>query len=114
MGYGRRLQGYKGRPDLFKGAKSPEENIRRKNVFFDTLVHDVLSFELLVKRQGVDQIICGLDDPYPLGEMATVESSYPGKVIDEGVESGIITKADADNIWCDHVLAWVYGNKSLN
>jgi aminocarboxymuconate-semialdehyde decarboxylase len=109
MGLGRRIQGFKGRPDLFRGATSPESGMRFDNVFFDTLVHDVLSFELMVKRSGVNSIVAGLDDPYPLGEMESVRESYPGKVIDEAVESGIITIQDRDKIWYDNVLNWLYG-----
>ncbi|MBK9736130.1 MAG: amidohydrolase family protein [Saprospiraceae bacterium] len=107
MGYGRRVQGYKGRPDLFQGTRNPEENMVSQNVFFDTIVHDVLSFELLIKRQGVSQIIAGIDDPYPLGEMETVPGCYPGKVIDEAVVCGIINETDRDQIWCDNVLKWL-------
>jgi aminocarboxymuconate-semialdehyde decarboxylase len=109
MGYGRRLQGYKGRPDLFVGAKSPEATQNAKNVYFDTLVHDVLSFELMVKRSGTAQIIAGLDDPYPLGEMESVLDSYPGKVIDDALENGIITPSERDEIWNVNVLRWLYG-----
>lgn len=109
MGYGRRLQGYKGRPDLFKGARNPEENQHNSNVYFDSLVHDVLSFELMVKRSGVSQIIAGLDDPYPLGEMESVAGSYPGKVIDEAVENFVISVAEKDQIWHSNVLKWLYG-----
>lgn len=76
---GRRIQGFEGRPDLFPGAVNPRIHTSDTNVFYDTLVHDVLSFELLVKRQGVEQIIAGMDDPYPLGEMDTVPGCYPGK-----------------------------------
>ena len=37
----------------------------------------------MVDRQGTDQILMGLDDPYPLGEMESDEqSSYPGKLLD--------------------------------
>lgn len=109
MGYGRRLQGYKGRPDLFVGAKSPEATQNAKNVYFDTLVHDVLSFELMVKRSGTGQIIAGLDDPYPLGEMESVPDSYPGKVIDDAVKNGIITPSERNEIWNTNVLSWLYG-----
>jgi aminocarboxymuconate-semialdehyde decarboxylase len=112
MGYGRRKQGFYGRPDLFKGATPPDENIRLNNVFFDTLVHDVLSFELLVKRQGVSQILAGLDDPYPLGEMESVPDSYPGKVLDEAVDSKIITTSERSQIWYDNVIRWL-GNEKL-
>ncbi|MEL6864159.1 MAG: amidohydrolase family protein [Bacteroidota bacterium] len=109
---GRRRQGFMGRPDLFEGTIDPIENFNSSNVFFDTLVHDVLSFRLLIDRQGVDQIIAGLDDPYPLGEMASVPHSYTGKVIDEAVERGFITAEDRCNIWHANVLRWLYGERA--
>jgi aminocarboxymuconate-semialdehyde decarboxylase len=108
MGLGRRVQGYKGRPDLFKGTRNPEENQHAQNVFFDTLVHDVLSFELMVKRAGTAQIIAGLDDPYPLGEMESVPGSYPGKVIDDAVLAEVISNMERDQIWYDNVMRWIY------
>lgn len=107
MGYGRRRQGFLGRPDLFENAVDPIENIHAGNVYFDTLVHDVLSFELLVKRQGVRQIVAGLDDPYPLGEMESVKGSFPGKVIDEALECGIIHENDYADIWYGNVMEWL-------
>jgi len=67
---GRRIQGFDGRPDLFEGKVRPRKAIGHPNIFFDTLVHDKYSLDLIIKRQGnTDQIIMGLDDPYPLGEM---------------------------------------------
>ena len=111
MNVGRRTQGFEGRPDLFSGATHPKKNIRASNVYADTLVHDVLSFRLLVDRQGPSQIISGIDDPYPLGEMETVPGSYPGKVIDEAVEAGYITAEDRKAIWFDNVIRWLYGDE---
>jgi aminocarboxymuconate-semialdehyde decarboxylase len=108
MGLGRRVQGYKGRPDLFEGARSPEENQHAKNVYFDTLVHDVLSFELMIKRAGASQIIAGLDDPYPLGEMESVPGCYPGKVIDDAVLTKVISESERNQIWYDNVMRWIY------
>ncbi len=107
---GRRQQGFLGRPDLFEGTKNPAKAIRQSNVFFDTLVHDVLTFELLVRRQGVRQVLIGLDDPYPLGEMENVPHCYPGKVLDEALASKLITKEEHQAIWSDHVVHWLYGN----
>ena len=108
MGYGRRVQGYKGRPDLFVNSHDPRHDSNVENVFFDTLVHDVLSFELMVKRSGISQIVAGLDDPYPLGEMESVPDCYPGKVIDDAVKNNVITVLDRDNIWYRNVLRWLY------
>ena len=107
--YGRRMQGYNGRPDLFEGAESPITSLGHPNLFFDTLGHDVYTFQLLKHRVGVSQIIAGLDDPYPLGEMEDVPDSYPGKVLDEAVAHQMITKQDQGMIWKDNVLKWLNG-----
>jgi len=111
---GRRKQGYEGRPDLFENGSHPNDSHQVDNVFFDTLVHDVLSFELMVKRQGVGRIVAGLDDPYPLGEMDTVAGCYPGKVIKEAVDLGIISEAESNQIWYDNVIQWLGFNPLEN
>jgi len=105
--YGRRIQGFNGRPDLFKGTESPQATLGHANLFFDTLVHDPYTLQLLKHRVGVPQIIAGLDDPYPLGEMESVPNSYPGRVIDDAVELAILNKAEAALIWKDNVLKWL-------
>jgi len=106
---GRRVQGFEGRPDLFENTRHPKSNFINDNVFFDSLVHDVYAFRLLKDRQGTSQIIAGLDDPYPLGEMETVPNCYPGKVIDEAVEMDLITTDERASIWKDNVARWLYG-----
>ena len=111
---GRRKQGFEGRPDLFEGTTHPSETIVAKNVFFDTLVHDVYSLRLLLDRQGSDQVLVGLDDPYPLGEMESVPGCYPGKVIDEAVERGWLLETERKHLWNRNVKAWLYGTESEN
>ena len=113
---GRRIQGFDGRPDLFEGKRHPRSAVGHPNIYFDTLVHDIESFALMVKRNGgTNQIIVGLDDPYPLGEMESApQSSYPGKLLDLVRDKGIITPQQYDEIWCDNVLNWLgkeYGAK---
>ena len=105
--YRRRVQGFEGRPDLFKNTVSPKTTLGHPNLFFDTLVHDPYTLQLLKHRVGVPQIIAGLDDPYPLGEMESVPDSYPGKVIDDAVKLNIITDQDARQIWNQNVLKWL-------
>ena len=105
--YGRRLQGFDGRPDLFEGTNDPRCSLGHKNLFFDTLVHDAYTLQLLKIRVGSDQIIAGLDDPYPLGEMEGVRNSYPGRVIDFAVEANILTQKESNEIWYDNVLRWL-------
>ena len=111
MNLGRRIQGFDGRPDLFEGKIHPRKSVGHKNIFFDTLVHDTGSLELLVKNQGVSQILVGLDDPYPLGEMESeMQSSYPGKIIDLAKDRNIITEVDADQMWEQNVIQWLCGD----
>lgn len=105
--FGRRMQGYNGRPDLFPNAVSPQTTLGHPNLFFDTLVHDIHTFQLLKSRCGAVQIVAGMDDPYPLGEMEGVADSYPGKVIDDAVANGIITESEKNAIWEENVLRWL-------
>ena len=62
----------------------------------------------MVRRQGTNQILIGLDDPYPLGEMESEpQSSYPGKLLDLALERKIITEKQHSEIWSDNVLRWL-------
>ena len=75
------------------------------------MVHDTGSLKLLVENQKPKQIIAGLDDPYPLGEMDSApQSSYPGKILDLAVERKILTKDQCDDIWEDNVIQWLCGD----
>jgi aminocarboxymuconate-semialdehyde decarboxylase len=107
---GRRIQGFDGRPDLFEGKVHPRKSVGHKNIFFDTLVHDTKSFQLLLENQKSNQILAGLDDPYPLGEMESLpQSSYPGKLLDLAVKENIITGDERDKIWNENVVTWLFG-----
>ncbi len=109
VNYGRRVQAFDGRPDLFIGMERPKKALGHPNIFFDTLVHDVFSLDMIIKRQKTcKQLIMGLDDPYPLGEMESeAQSSYPGKLLDLAVDAGVINAAQREAIWCDNVLGWL-------
>ena len=105
--YGRRIQGFDGRPDLFRGLQDPRKTLGHQNIYFDTLVHDSYTLELLKKRVGSSQIMMGLDDPYPLGEMEGIGTSYPGRVVDYAVKKGILTEQEGKDIWHKNVLDWL-------
>lgn len=108
---GRRIQGFDGRPDLFEGKIHPRKSVGHKNIFFDTLVHDTGSLELLIKNQGSKQVLMGLDDPYPLGEMeSAAQSSYPGKILDLAQKQGLLNEQECDAIWEDNVFQWLFGD----
>jgi aminocarboxymuconate-semialdehyde decarboxylase len=107
---GRRIQGFDGRPDLFEGMDHPRKAVGHPNIYFDTLVHDTDSLKLMIDRQGSNQVLLGLDDPYPLGEMESEpQSSYPGKILDLALEEKIINEKQADEIWEDNTLRWLFG-----
>ncbi|MDA9335500.1 amidohydrolase [Flavobacteriaceae bacterium] len=111
MNLGRRIQGFDGRPDLFEGKTHPRKAVGHENIYFDTLVHDTDSLNLMLKRQGSSQIIMGLDDPYPLGEMESeAQSSYPGKLLDLAIDRKLISQTQYDEIWEDNTLRWLFGN----
>jgi len=111
---GRRIQGFDGRPDLFEGKVHPRKSVGHKNIFFDTLVHDTGSLELLIKNQGSKQVLMGLDDPYPLGEMeSAAQSSYPGKILDLAQKQGLLNEQECDEIWEDNVLQWLFGQDQI-
>ena len=114
MNLGRRIQGFDGRPDLFEGKTHPRKAVGHPNIYFDTLVHDTDSLDLMLKRQGSNQIIMGLDDPYPLGEMESeAQSSYPGKLLDLAIDRKLISQTQYDEIWEDNVLRWLYGDDKV-
>ena len=71
----------------------------------------LVRLELLIKNQGPKQVLMGLDDPYPLGEMESAkQSSYPGKILDLAMERNIITEDERDAIWEDNVIQWLCGD----
>lgn len=108
---GRRMQGYHGRPDLFQGMDDPARAVGHPNIFFDTLLHDVDALELTVKKQGAGQVVVGLDDPYPLGEIFDVPAgSYPGKLLDDALAAGVIDRAGWEAIWSDNTIRWLTGD----
>ncbi|MCB0432607.1 MAG: amidohydrolase, partial [Mangrovimonas sp.] len=66
---------------------------------------------LLIKNQTSKQVMIGLDDPYPLGEMESIkQSSYPGKILDLAIERNIINEQERDAMWEDNVLQWLFGD----
>ena len=89
----------------------PRKAVGHQNIYFDTLVHDTGSLKLLIENQGTNQVILGLDDPYPLGEMESEsQSSYPGKILDLAIEREIIDQNEYDAIWSENVIKWLCGN----
>ncbi|CAG0890201.1 unnamed protein product [Darwinula stevensoni] len=72
---GRIQHGYDVRPDLCatRCQKPPKDFVGR--FFTDSLVHDPLALQFLVRVIGEDRVILGTDYPFPLGELE------PGRLI---------------------------------
>ena len=69
---------------------------------------------MLIKNQTSKQVVLGLDDPYPLGEMESdKQSSYPGKILDLAIKEEIITETEKDEIWDENVLQWLFGDDEV-
>ena len=100
-------QGMVGRPDLFPNTYDVKDTIGAKNVYFDSLVHDPLTLEMMIKRVGSRQILWGVDDPYPLGEMETVPGCYPGVLLDELEKQQVITASEKQDMMSTNSLAWL-------
>jgi len=73
---GRIEHGFEVRPDLtaIDNPVNPREYLGK--FWLDSLVHDALMLEYLVKLVGADKIALGTDYPFPLGELE------PGKLIE--------------------------------
>lgn len=73
---GRIEHGFEVRPDLV----AVDNNVNPRNYlnrfYLDTLVHDPMMLDYLVKLMGVNQLALGTDYPFPLGELS------PGKLIE--------------------------------
>jgi aminocarboxymuconate-semialdehyde decarboxylase len=72
---GRIEHGFQVRPDLVAIHNQVNPQSYLGKIWFDSLVHDPLSFHVLLQKAGVDKICLGSDYPFPLGE------HYPGQLI---------------------------------
>lgn len=100
---GRIEHGFEVRPDLtaIDNPTNPREYLGK--FWLDSLVHDPIMLEYLVKLIGADKIALGTDYPFPLGELE------PGKLIetskfDEGTKAEMLHGA---------ALKWLNLDKNL-
>jgi aminocarboxymuconate-semialdehyde decarboxylase len=50
----------------------PTELLRR--VYFDTVLHDPRTIDLLIRSVGVDRVVLGSDYPFPMGDLTPVDT----------------------------------------
>lgn len=98
---GRISHGFEVRPDLCQTetTKPPAEFV--KELYFDSLVHDVKTLEFLLDIVGEDRVALGTDYPFPLGELS------PGKLI-EGTDLSAQTK---ERLLSGTALEWLGLNR---
>jgi aminocarboxymuconate-semialdehyde decarboxylase len=73
---GRIEHGFLVRPDLCAADNQCNPRDYLGKIWFDSLVHDPLMLDYLVKLAGADKVALGTDYPFPLGELE------PGKLIE--------------------------------
>lgn len=83
---GRVEHGFNCRPDLV-AIDNPHNPRKYLNKFWiDSLVHDPVALEFIIKVMGEDKICMGSDYPFPLGEW------QPGKLIEETILNDHVKK----------------------
>jgi len=82
--------GYKTRPDLVAKDSSRYPSQMTKQIYVDSLTHDMAVLNNLIELFGPERIALGSDYPFPLGEMPSVApvtgeeiTVYPGHMIEE-------------------------------
>jgi aminocarboxymuconate-semialdehyde decarboxylase len=73
---GRIEHGFQVRPDLCAADNEGSPRDYLGKIYFDSLVHDPLMLDYLVKLAGAEKVALGTDYPFPLGEIE------PGKLIE--------------------------------
>lgn len=99
---GRITHGFEERPDLVavNNSINPRQYIGK--FYLDTLVHDPLALEYLIKLWGNEKLCMGSDYPFPLGEQE------PGRLI----ESMDLHPETKENLLCKNALQWLFGSGS--
>jgi aminocarboxymuconate-semialdehyde decarboxylase len=86
---GRIEHGFLARPDLCAADNECNPRDYLGKIYFDSLVHDAVMLDYLVKLAGAQRVALGTDYPFPLGE------AEPGKLIeamsfDEATKAGLL------------------------
>lgn len=74
---GRIEHGFQVRPDLCAIDNNVNPRMYLDKIYLDSLVHEPMMLDFLVKLMGAERIALGTDYPFPLGEL------QPGKLIEE-------------------------------
>lgn len=94
---GRIEHGFDCRPDLvaIDNVVNPRNYLGK--FWVDSITHDPLMLEYVLKLQGSKRITMGTDYPFPLGDLTL------GKFIEEMN----LTKKEKEDIFCNAALEWL-------
>lgn len=100
---GRIEHGFQMRPDLcaVDNPISPKNYLNK--IYYDSLVHEPLMLDYLIKLVGADRIALGTDYPFPLGELK------PGELI-ESLKFDVTIK---ERLFSGTALEWLNLDKNL-
>ena len=100
---GRIEHGFQMRPDLcaIDNLKSPQNYLNK--IYYDSLVHEPLMLDYLIKLVGADRIALGTDYPFPLGEI------NPGELI----ESMKFDEPVKERLFSGTALEWLNLDRNL-
>jgi len=94
---GRIEHGFNVRPDLVAIDNPVNPRNYLGKFYLDSLVHDPMMLDMIVKLIGVERVALGTDYPFPLGELS------PGKLI----ESMPYTDAMKERLLNGSALEWL-------
>jgi len=69
-------------------ARRPTESLR--NVYFDTVLHDPKVVGYLIDWAGADRVVIGSDYPFPMGDLAPVDTLDAVRFLDDAQRSAIL------------------------
>jgi aminocarboxymuconate-semialdehyde decarboxylase len=94
---GRIQHGFECRPDLVAIDNTVEPRKYIGHFWVDSITHDPLMLEYVIKLQGSSRVTLGSDYPFPLGDLE----------IGKFIEDMPLDKQAKENIFCNAVLEWL-------
>ena len=94
---GRIQHGFDCRPDLVAIDNPVNPRNYLGKFWVDSITHDPLMLEYVLKLQGSKRITLGTDYPFPLGDLTV------GKFIDDMT----LSKKEKEDIFCNATLEWL-------
>jgi aminocarboxymuconate-semialdehyde decarboxylase len=94
---GRIQHGFECRPDLVAIDNTVEPKKYIGHFWVDSITHDPLMLEYVIKLQGSSRVTLGSDYPFPLGDLE----------IGKFIEDMPLDKQAKENIFCNAVLEWL-------